>query len=56
MPDTKSNQKDNALKKGNAISRAPIFSGITKLPNTPTNSGIITKNTITVACIVTSAL
>jgi hypothetical protein len=56
IPERKNTQKDNALKNGKAISRAPIFSGIKKLPKTPTNKGIITRNTITVACIVTSAL
>ena len=38
------------------MSGAPISRGIKKFPNTPINNGIITRNTITVACIVTSPL
>src|ERR1700749_249443 len=55
-PDTKNSQNDRALKNGNAISGAPILSGIRKFPKTPTNRGITTRKTITVACMVTSPL
>jgi hypothetical protein len=47
------NQTDIALKNGKAISGAPIFNGIKKLPKTPTKNGMTTRNTMTVACIVT---
>ena len=38
------------------MSGAPIFNGIKKLPNTPINNGMMTKNTMMVACMVTSML
>ena len=39
---------------GNAMSSAPIISGIRKLPNAPARIGMITMKIITVACIVNS--
>ena len=36
-------QNDSMFSLGNAISRAPIISGMVKLPKPPTSIGIITK-------------
>jgi len=47
-------QNDAMLMRGNAMSWAPIFSGIRKLAYTPTSSGMMAKNTMKVPCIVTS--
>ena len=44
-------QKLGMLSHGNATSRAPICSGITKLPNAPVTSGMRTSHTIIVPCI-----
>ena len=41
---------------GKAMSRAPIMSGIRKLPNAPVKSGMTTKKIMIVACIVNSLL
>ena len=49
-------QKDTMLMRGNAMSSAPIWSGIRRLPKTPAMSGMSAKNTMKVACIVTSEL
>ena len=38
------------------MSPAPICRGIRKFPNVPIKSGMTTKNTMRVACIVTSML
>ena len=38
------------------MSGAPILSGIRKFPKTPIKNGMITRKTMTVACIVTSPL
>src|SRR5438132_8640747 len=46
------NQYDIMLSFGNAMSLAPIISGIRKLPNAPVSSGMITKKIITDACMV----
>src|SRR5215831_12790819 len=46
------NQYDNAFRNGNAMSRAPIISGMQKFPNAPTSSGMMTRKIITDACIV----
>ena len=51
-PATGNIQKLSMLSHGNATSRAPICSGITKLPKPPVTSGIMTSHTITVPCIV----
>src|SRR5579871_788382 len=45
------NQYDIMFNFGNAMSRAPIMSGIVKLPNAPVRSGIITKKIMIVACM-----
>src|SRR5260370_28781975 len=55
-PDAKNNQNDRALKKGNAMSGAPILSEIKKFPKTPTSNGMTTRKTITVARMGTSPL
>src|ERR1043165_2916987 len=49
-------QYDSALRSGNAMSRAPIISGMQKFPNAPTSSGMMTKKIITDACIVNAML
>ena len=56
IPAEKAIQNDAILSRGNAMSGAPILSGIKKFPNTPTSSGMIAKNTMIVPCIVTSEL
>src|SRR5262245_40459812 len=48
------NQYDIMFSFGNAMSGAPIMSGIVKLPNAPASIGITTKKIMTVACIVKS--
>src|SRR6201987_2784451 len=53
IPDTKNSQNDKALKNGNAISGAPILSGIRKFQKTPPNKAITPGRPITVACMVT---
>ena len=45
------NQYDIIFSFGNAMSGAPIISGIRKLPNAPVKSGMMTKKIITVACM-----
>ncbi len=50
------NQYENMFSFGNAMSRAPIMSGIRKLPKAPVKSGMITKKIMIVACIVNSLL
>ena len=44
------------LRRGNARSRAPIISGIRKLPSTAGIDGIRKKKTMTTPCIVKSLL
>ncbi len=46
-------QYDSMLRKGYAMSRAPICSGMMKLPNPLTRAIETTKKIITVPCIVT---
>ena len=48
------NQYDIIFSLGNAMSLAPIISGIRKLPNAPVSSGMMTKKIITEACILKS--
>ncbi len=48
-------QKESALRRGNATSRAPIWSGTMKLKNA-TAMGIPTRNTMVVPCMVNSWL
>ena len=50
------NQYDIMFSFGNAMSLAPIISGIRKLPNAPASSGMMTKKIITVACMLKSML
>ena len=50
------NQYDIMLSLGNAISPAPIISGIRKLPKAPTMIGMTTTKIMIVACMVKSAL
>ena len=38
------------------MSSAPIWSGISRLPKTPTSSGMIAKKIMMVPCMVTSEL
>jgi len=54
IPARKAVQNDHMLMRGNAMSCAPSLSGIRKLANTPTSSGMMAKNTMKVPCIVTS--
>ena len=50
------NQYENMFSVGKAMSRAPIISGIRKLPKPPVRIGMITKKIMIVPCIVTSLL
>src|SRR5258708_4447161 len=50
------NQYDIMFSFGNAMSLAPIISGIRKFPNAPVKSGMITKKIITEACMVNNML
>src|SRR5205823_12533087 len=50
------NQYDIMLSIGNAMSLAPIMSGMVKLPNAPVRNGMITKKIMIVACIVKNML
>ncbi len=45
------NQYDIMFSFGNAMSFAPIMSGIVKLPNAPVSSGMMTKKIMIVACM-----
>src|SRR5206468_2458635 len=49
-------QNDRMLRKGNAMSRAPIISGMQKFPKAPARIGMITKKIMIVACIVNAML
>ena len=49
-------QNEAMLSRGNAMSSAPIWSGMSRLPKTPTRSGMIAKKIMMVPCIVTSEL
>src|SRR4029453_5418742 len=49
-------QNESMLRNGNAISRAPIISGMQKFPNQPARIGMITKKIMMVACIVNPIL
>src|SRR5258706_8789323 len=55
-PETSPTQKENMLSLGNAMSPAPIMSGIKKLPKPPTMIGMTTKKIMMVACMVKKAL
>src|SRR5258708_6102571 len=45
-------QNDSMFSFGNAISRAPIMSGMQKLPNAPIRMGVMAKKIIARPCIV----
>ena len=45
------NQYDIMLSLGNAMSGAPVCSGIRKFPNAPVSHGMITKKIMIVACM-----
>ena len=49
-------QNDSMLSSGKAMSRAPIMSGMQKLPKAPTRIGMITKKIMIVACMVNAML
>ena len=49
-------QNDSMLSTGKAMSRAPIMSGIRKLPKHPTRIGMTAKKIMMVACMVKKAL
>src|SRR4029434_1168381 len=49
-------KNDSMLRNGNAMSRAPIMSGMQKFPNEPARIGMITKKIMMVACIVNAML
>ena len=49
-------QKEAMFRRGNAMSAAPTWSGISQFPNTPTRSGMIAKKIMNVPCIVTRLL
>src|SRR5207302_5963652 len=51
MPPSRKSQYESALRRGNAMSRAPIISGTRKLPN-PARIGTMTRKIIVVPCIV----
>src|SRR5262245_65829591 len=44
-------QNDSMLRTGNAMSRAPIISGMQKLPKAPARIGMTTKKSMNVACL-----
>src|SRR6476646_6463234 len=50
------NQYEHMFSLGNAMSLAPIISGMVKLPNAPVNSGMITKKIMIVACMLKNML
>jgi hypothetical protein len=49
-------QNDSMLRSGNAMSRAPIMSGMRKFPKQPTRIGMTAKKIMMVACMVKNAL
>ena len=53
--DAKKIQYDNMFMKPDAMSLAPICSGIKKFENVPLRPAVNTKNTMIVPCIVTNA-
>ena len=55
-PATAVTQNDSMLRSGKAMSRAPIMSGIRKLPKAPTRIGMTTKKIMIVACMVNAML
>src|SRR3989338_1971284 len=53
---TGTSQKEHMLSLGNAMSSAPILSGMRELPKTPRRRGMMAKKIITEPCIVKSML
>ena len=49
-------QKLSMFRRGNAMSSVPTMSGMRKLPNAPSSTGIATQKTMIVPCRVTSEL
>ena len=49
-------QNESMLRNGNAMSRAPIMSGMQKFPKAPARIGMITKKIMMVACMVNAML
>src|SRR5713101_8389224 len=49
-------QNESMLRNGNAMSRAPIISGMQKFPKQPARIGMITKKSMIVACMVNAML
>ena len=56
MPERNPVQNESMFSLGNAMSRAPIMSGMRKFPKHPTMTGMTTKKIMRVACIVNSML
>ena len=56
MPAGTAVQNDSVFSSGNAMSRAPIMSGIRKFPKHPTRIGMTAKKIMMVACMVKKAL
>src|SRR5262245_50201400 len=50
------NQYEPMFSRGNAMSLAPIISGIRKLPKAPVSHGMITKKIMIVACMLKAML
>ena len=55
IPPSRNSQYENAFRRGNAMSRAPIISGTRKFPK-PARIGTMTRKIIVVPCIVTASL
>jgi hypothetical protein len=56
MPAGTASQNEAMLSRGNAMSGAPIWSGMSRFPNRPTRRGMIAKKIMIVPCMVTSEL
>ena len=50
--ETRNVQNDSMLSSGNAMSRAPIMSGMQKLPKAPIRIGVMAKKIMIRPCIV----
>ncbi len=55
-PASAATENDSMFRNGNAMSRAPIISGMQKFPNAPARIGMITKKIMIVACMVNAML
>src|SRR4051812_33411479 len=53
---TNIDQNERRFRRGKTMSRAPISSGMQKLPNAPMRIGVIAKKIMIVPCIVKSAV